>query len=304
MLAASSSVVRGVRHGVYAELLKLVANADNLVVLTGAGVSTESGIPDYRSPAGSYSKGHRPMTHDEFTGDAANRRRYWARSMHGYRPFASKQPNAAHYGVASLEASGVVKELITQNVDGLHQRAGSQDVLELHGNTHSCSCLACGATESRARIQSRLQALNHWLLAERGGARQAAASEMRADGDAELGWLRGARADAFRVPPCEACGGVLKPDVVFFGDLVPRERAARAAAAIEAADALLVCGTSLSTLSAYRLVDACVRKGAPVAILNEGETRAERSGLELLKLEARCGETLRRLAGDLAGCVR
>ena len=280
----------------YADILHVCKSATQLVAITGAGVSTDSGIPDYRSPAGSYSKGHKPMTHDEFTSDVGNRRRYWARSVVGYKPFAATLPNIAHDSFARLEASGVLQSLITQNVDGLHQRAGSRWVLELHGNTHSCTCMQCGAVESRARVQSRLQALNHWMLQQGGNSVSAAA--LRADGDAEVSSID----DHFRVPACAACGdGVLKPDVVFFGDTVPAERARRAADAVAQCDALLVVGTSLSTLSAFRLVEACAREGKPIALVNDGDTRAERAQLPgLLKHDARCGEVLASLADAIA----
>ena len=283
------------RATTYADILHVCKSASHLVALTGAGVSTDSGIPDYRSPAGSYSKGHKPMTHDEFTMSLANRRRYWARSLAGYKPFASTLPNAAHHSLARLEQQHVLQQLITQNVDGLHQRAGSSRVLELHGNTHSCTCMQCGASESRARMQTRLQAYNHWLLRE-STASALSPAKMRADGDAEIGGVD----DRFRVPACEACGGVIKPDVVFFGDSVPAARATRAAEAVAQCDALLIVGTSLSTLSAFRLVEAVSRAGKPIALLNDGETRAERAGLPgLIKLDARCGEVLARLADDI-----
>lgn len=288
---ASVAVKRG-HSATYADVLSICRAAQNLVVITGAGVSTESGIPDYRSPTGSYSKGHKPMTHDEFIGSDASRRRYWARSLKGYTPFAAKLPNEGHHALASLEAAGIVNQLITQNVDGLHQRAGSRRIIELHGTSHSCTCLQCGAKEQRSRVQLRMAALNHWWLQT-----PVADSAMRSDGDAEV-----EVPEEFRVPPCEACGStMLKPDVTFFGDMVPPERASAAAATIADADALLIAGTSLSTLSAFRLVDACARANKPIAMINRGETRAERAGLTLLKLEARCGETLRRLETDLVG---
>ena len=290
----------------YAELLSLCRSASSrLVVLTGAGLSTESGIPDYRSPAGSYSKGHRPMTHDEFVGSHAARVRYWSRSMRGWRPFASKQPNAGHHSLAALERAGVVTQIVTQNVDGLHTKAGSRDVLELHGTSHSVSCMACGESEPRRSLQARLVALNYWQLASVHpmaadlvdlDAREA---ELRADGDADVR-LGAAAEAAFRIPPCRHCGGVLKPDVTFFGDIVPRARSRRAMEAVRQASALLVAGTSLSTLSAFRLADAAARDGTPLAVVNRGETRLDRPpGVPHLKVEAGCGETLSRLVDDL-----
>ena len=231
------------------------------------------------------------MTHDEFISGVANRRQYWARSAAGYMPLSSTCPNVAHSSLARLEAAGALRQLITQNVDGLHQRAGSRRVLELHGNLHSCTCMQCGARESRVTVQSRLFALNHWLLR---GRATVPPRGLRADGDAEVGVVD----ERFRVPPCAVCGdGVLKPDVVFFGDTVPAERARRAADAVQRCDALLVVGTSLSTLSAFRLVEACARDGKPIALVNDGRTRAELALLPgVLKLDARCGEVLAGIA--------
>lgn len=289
----------------YAELLNMCRSASRLVVLTGAGISTDSGIPDYRSPAGSYSKGHRPMQHDEFVGSAEARVRYWSRSMRGWRPFASKAPNAGHRSLSALEQAGVVQQLITQNVDGLHTKAGSRAVLELHGSSHSVSCLTCGAIEPRSSLQARLVALNYWLIASSHpmsaelvdlDAREA---DLRADGDAEVRLSKTAAA-GFRVPPCRVCGGILKPDVTFFGDMVPPAKARLAMEAVRQADALLIAGTSLSTLSAFRLAEAAARDSTPLAVINRGETRLDRSsGVPHLKLEAGCGETLSRLADDL-----
>ena len=282
----------------YAELLSLCQSASHLVVLTGAGISTDSGIPDYRSPAGSYSKGHRPMQHDEFVGTEEARVRYWSRSMRGWRPFASKQPNAGHLSLAALERAGIVRQLITQNVDGLHSKAGSRDVLELHGTSHTTSCLSCGAPEPRAALQTRLVALNYWQLASRHPLvadlvdLDARADDLRADGDAEVR-LSDAAAAAFRVPPCRRCGGVLKPDVTFFGDAVQPERSRRAMDEVRRADALLVAGTSLSTLSAFRLAEAAAREGKALVVVNRGETRLDRPpGVPHLKVEAGCSEDL------------
>ena len=177
----------------YAELLHVCRSASRLVALTGAGVSTDSGIPDYRSPAGSYSKGHRPMQHDEFVESDSARVRYWSRSMRGWKPFASKEPNVGHISLAALEDAGLVTQIITQNVDGLHAKAGSNDVIELHGTSHTVSCLACGAAETRASLQSRLVALNYWQLQSRHPMSRelvdldARREDLRADGDAEGG---------------------------------------------------------------------------------------------------------------------
>lgn len=301
------ALLQGAGLGNYAELLSICRSASNLVVLTGAGISTDSGIPDYRSPAGSYSKGHRPMLHDEFVGSSSARVRYWSRSMRGWRPFASKQPNAGHHSLVALERAGIARQLITQNVDGLHSKAGSRNVLELHGTSHSVSCLTCGATEPRRSLQSRLVALNYWQIASRHPMApelvdlDAGEDDLRADGDAEVR-LSDAAAAEFRVPACRRCGGVLKPDVTFFGGSVEPDRAWRAMDAVERADALLIAGTSLSTLSAFRLAEAAAREGKPLALVNLGPTRLDRPpGVPHLKVEAGCGETLSRLADDLLG---
>jgi len=189
-----------------------------VAVLTGAGCSTESGIPDYRSPEGSYSKGHRPMTHQHFMGDVEHRKRYWARSIVGYRHFDAAQPNTAHTALAELEKLGWVSSLVTQNVDGLHGQAGSQRVVELHGHNNEVECQSCGALSPRRNFQEVLQQVNdawidHWLDPE--------VIDIRADGDAHI-----AVEDfkAFQVPGCEVCGtGVLKPNVVFFGGSIKAE---------------------------------------------------------------------------------
>jgi len=290
-------VMMMMRSAQYADLLNMCRSASHLVVLTGAGLSTESGIPDYRSPAGSYSKGHVPMQHDEFLGSDAARVRYWSRSMRGWQPFASRRPNAGHHSLSMLEQAGILQTLITQNVDGLHSKAGSQNVLELHGSSHCVRCLGCGAVEERARYQSRLVALNYWSL-RRGVTREA---DLRADGDAEV-QLSAEDAAAFRVPSCRRCGGTMKPDVTFFGDVVPAALSRRAMDAVLQADALLIAGTTLSTLSAFRLAEAAAREGAALGVLNLGPTRLKRApGVPHLKVESACGETLARLAEDLIG---
>ncbi len=240
-------------------------------MLTGAGCSTESGIPDYRGP-GTRERARHPIQHRAFVGDPEARRRYWARSAVGWPFFSTVSPNAAHHAIASMELTG----LITQNVDRLHHRAGSQNVVELHGALAEVRCLDCTARESRDALQVRILALNP-------GLRQVA--ELAPDGDTEL-----EPEASFRVPSCLACGGVLKPDVVFFGDNVPRPRVDSAFAIADAADVLLVVGSSLTVFSGYRFVLRAAERGQPVAIVNLGETRGDSHAV--LRVDARAGEVM------------
>ncbi|HEY6895369.1 MAG TPA: NAD-dependent protein deacetylase, partial [Rhodanobacteraceae bacterium] len=249
-----------------------------LFVLTGAGCSTGSGIPDYRDRDGGW-KRRPPVTFQAFTGDAKTRRRYWARSLVGWRRFGRARPNATHAALARLEADGRVEVLLTQNVDGLHQAAGSDNVIDLHGRLDTVRCLACEARTSRETFQRVLEALNpDWLALDALDA---------PDGDADLEGLDFA---SFAVPDCEACGGLLKPDVVFFGENVPRERVERAEAHLAAADAVLVVGSSLMVYSGYRFAKAMADAGKPIAIVNLGRTRAD--DLLSLKIETDCAAAL------------
>lgn len=249
------------------------------VALTGAGVSTDSGIPDYRGPDG-VQRARAPVQYQEFVRSEARRRRYWARSVAGFGRFAAARPNGAHEALAALESRGSLVGLITQNVDRLHHAAGSRRVVELHGALARARCLACGAFEARDALQERLLALNPWL----------ASVEARAapDGDAELDAAAEAR---FAVAPCLACGGVLKPDVVFFGENVPRHVVDAAWAMLDEADALVVLGSSLAVFSGYRFVLRASERGLPVAIVNRGVTRGDPHAA--LKLDAGVAEALR-----------
>lgn len=268
-----------------------------LMVLTGAGMSTESGIPDYRSPNGAYSSGFKPITHQEFVRSSRARRRYWARSYAGWRRFTAAQPSAAHHALASLEKVGRINFMVTQNVDRLHHRAGS-DPLELHGTVYAVVCLQCSYSISRDIFQDQVKVLNpKWASAieslECGnpGSDKSFGMQQRPDGDIEIDekfWEQD-----FNIPNCPQCGGILKPDVVFFGDNVPKERADKAMEAAKGCDALLVLGSSLMTMSAFRLARAAKEAGAPIAIINIGETRADE--FVSLKISARCGEILPRL---------
>ncbi|WP_118183695.1 NAD-dependent protein deacetylase [Paraburkholderia phosphatilytica] len=257
-----------------------------LFVLTGAGISTDSGIPGYRDENGEWKRSP-PITLQAFLGSIESRRRYWARSMVGWPVVADAQPNDAHRALARLEGARHVGTLVTQNVDGLHQRAGSSDVIELHGSIGGVVCLDCGAHRTRAAIQQTLAEDNPALLD--------ITAETAADGDAHLEW------DAlhtFRVPDCPVCGGLLKPAVVFFGEGVPRERVDAASAALEAADAMLVVGSSLMVYSGYRFCVWAQKLGKPIAAINLGRTRAD--PLLALKAELPCGPALTALAAQLA----
>lgn len=265
-------------------LAAFIGRSRRLLVLTGAGCSTESGIPDYRDGHGEW-KHARPVQLQDFLKDPRARQRYWGRSLSGWPRVASASPNAAHHALARLEASGRVHCLITQNVDGLHQKAGSRNVIDLHGRLERVICLGCGEALSRATVQRTLEHLNP-------GWRERSAGRTAPDGDVHL---EGVDYSRFRVPDCRRCAGLLKPDVVFFGESVPRERVAGAFAALETADALLVVGSSLMVWSGYRFVRGARERGLPVAVLNLGRTRADGDGI--VKIEARCGDAL---GSDLA----
>jgi NAD-dependent SIR2 family protein deacetylase len=265
-----------------AALAEFVDAHPRLFVLTGAGVSTGSGIPGYRDRDGQWQR-RQPVTHQDFLGSEAVRKRYWARSLLGFRVMADAAPNAAHAALAQLERAGRIGHLVTQNVDGLHQRAGSTNLTELHGSIRQVVCMDCGALESRSDVQLRLQAANLPYLAF-----TAAAAP---DGDADL---EGADFDTFTLPACACCGGLLKPDVVFYGAGVPRARADAAMAALLQADAVLVAGSSLMVYSGYRFCERADALAKPVAAINLGRTRAD--ALLRLKVEGDCAEVLGALA--------
>jgi NAD-dependent SIR2 family protein deacetylase len=258
-----------------------------VVVLSGAGLSTESGIPDYRGPTGLARRGT-PMTYQAFTGGEAARRRYWARSHLGWRHIARAAPNAGHLAVAGLERAGLVTGVITQNVDGLHQAAGSAAVTELHGSLHRVACLSCGARTPRADLDERLRDANPgW---------DASPAAVNPDGDVALA---DAQALSFAVVGCLACGGVLKPDVVFFGENVPPARAAACYDLVSSARALVVLGSSLTVMSGLRYVRRAAARGVPVAIVNQGATRGD--PLATLRVDAPLGQTLTALAEATLG---
>jgi NAD-dependent SIR2 family protein deacetylase len=256
-----------------------------VVVLSGAGMSTESGIPDYRGPTGALRR-YAPMTYQAFVGDAQARHRYWARSYLGWRQVSRARPNAGHHAVATLQTAGAVSGIITQNVDGLHQAAGARDVIELHGGLDRTICLACGDRATRVAIDSALREANPTF--------DARARAINPDGDAELA---DADLDRFVMVPCAMCRqGPLKPDVVFFGETVPRERVERCYQLVEGAKALLVLGSSLAVMSGYRFVVRATKHQIPIAIVNQGSTRAD--GCASIRVDSPLGAVLPALAAD------
>ncbi|MGY1830641.1 NAD-dependent protein deacetylase [Geodermatophilus sp. SYSU D01180] len=264
------------------ELAGLVADGD-VLVLSGAGLSTDSGIPDYRGATGSLRR-HTPMTWQTFRRDPRGRHRYWARSYVGWPQMAAARPNAGHSAVARLQRAGLLAGVVTQNVDGLHQAAGARDVVELHGGLDRTVCLACGDVARRDELHRRLRAANPAF-----GPR---ADEVNPDGDAEL---PDEVLDGFVMVGCTACGdGPLKPDVVFFGETVPRDRVDTCFRMLEDSAGLLVLGSSLTVMSGYRFVLRAAELGIPVAVVNLGPTRGDAK--VDVKVDAPLGEVLPELA--------
>ncbi|MCX3289796.1 NAD-dependent protein deacetylase [Streptomyces sp. NEAU-H22] len=243
-----------------------------VLVLSGAGLSTESGIPDYRGEGGSLSR-HTPMTYQDFTADAQARRRYWARSHLGWRTFGRARPNAGHQAVAAFGRHGLLSGVITQNVDGLHQAAGSEDVVELHGTLTRVLCLSCGAFSSRRELALRLEEANPAFAPVAAG--------INPDGDADL---TDDQVEGFRVVSCTACGGTLKPDVVFFGETVPPQRVEHCRSLVRAATSVLVLGSSLTVMSGLRFVRQAAKEGKPVLIVNRDRTRGDQHALTRVSL--------------------
>ncbi|GIG62386.1 NAD-dependent protein deacetylase [Longispora fulva] len=263
-----------------AELARLVEGG-GVAVLSGAGLSTESGIPDYRGPK---SVPRTPMTYQTFTGDPAARRRYWARSHLGWRTIARAAPNAGHHAVARLQEQGLLSGVVTQNVDGLHQAAGASDVVELHGNLDRVVCLTCGDALSREELESRLTQANPGFDAQ--------VAALNPDGDVEL---PDERVAGFHIADCQTChGGMLKPDVVFFGETVPADRVRTCFQLVENARLLLVLGSSLTVMSGRRFVLRASKLGIPVAIVNQGPTRGD--SYAALTVDAPLGVALPELA--------
>ena len=249
-----------------------------VAVLTGAGVSTDSGIPDYR---GEGAPVRTPMTAQQFLSNELSRKRYWAGSHLGWGRFNAARPNGGHFALAHLEAMGVVDGVITQNVDGLHLRAGSQRVVDLHGSMDRVRCLQCGQSFARGGVAARIAAANPWL-------EHPESVELNPDGDVRISDVQD-----FVIPTCTVCGGMLKPEVVFFGEFVPPAKFAEASALVGAADALLIAGSSLVVNSGIRLLDQAVRQRKPVVIVNRGATKGDQRAT--VKIDGGTTETLRAL---------
>lgn len=283
-MALSLPVDAGPEPDAELDALLALLRGRQVVVLAGAGCSTESGIPDYRGP-GSVAR-RAPIQYRAFVSDALARRRYWARSVVGWPRFSAARPNAAHRALADLEARGTVIGVITQNVDRLHQAAGSRAVVELHGALAEVRCLACGALEAREVLQRRLLRANPGFRVD--------GVELAPDGDAEL---QPDLVAGFCTANCACCGGMLKPNVVFFGESVPQIVVDAAYALLSKAEVLLVIGSSLAVFSGYRFVRRAAQNGVPIAIINLGATRAD--DLADVRVEARLGQALPRLARAL-----
>jgi len=259
-------------------LAAFIHRHERLFVLTGAGCSTDSGIPDYRDAEGEWKRSP-PVQFQAFMADVPTRQRYWARSLVGWRRFGRAQPNGAHHALAHLEREGRIELLVTQNVDRLHQAAGSLQVVDLHGRLDRVRCMTCRRLDSRHDLQRTLEAANPaWANA---------AAHSAPDGDADL---EATDFSTFEVPACPTCGGVLKPDVVFFGEGVPRDRVDLAMTHLRRADAMLVVGSSLMVYSGYRFARAAADAAMPIAAVNLGRTRAD--DLLQLKVAQPCAAAL------------
>ena len=269
----------------YPSLIDFFENHNRMVVLTGAGVSTASGIPDYRDETGAW-KHRRPMEYRDFIGGDHLRRRYWARSVIGRIRFQAALPNRAHSALARLEALGKVSLLITQNVDCLHQRAGSQRVVDLHGSLDQVVCLGCSTRVAREQVQNYL--IQHNPILEN------LTSKPAPDGDVHLEEIDFSQV---QIPCCDHCGGILKPDVVFYGEGVPSDRVKACFDAVDRADAMLIAGSSLMVYSGYRFARRAHQNGIPVVAINRGVTRAD--DFLTIKLDQDCGSALEALIETL-----
>ncbi len=271
------------------ELVDLVAGG-RVAVLSGAGISTDSGIPDYRGPSGAALRRHAPMTYQTFTRDPIARRRYWARGYLGWSQIQNARPNDGHLAVAALEQAGYVSGVITQNVDGLHAAAGSKVSIDLHGRLDQVVCLDCGAQVTRTSVHDRIREANvRW---------RAVVTAVNPDGDVDV---PEEQLDEFVVVDCASCGGVLKPDVVYFGERVPPERVEAAYRVTESARAILVLGSTLQVYSGRRFVMRAAQQGIPVAIVNAGETKADH--LASIRVHADLSAVLTSVAREIDAAI-
>ncbi|CAK1541564.1 unnamed protein product [Leptosia nina] len=272
----------------YMCLLEFLQKHTRVLVLTGAGISTESGIPDYRSKeVGLYARtNHKPIQYQEFVKYSNVRQRYWARNFVGWPRFSSIQPNATHFAIRDLEKVGKISSVVTQNVDRLHHKAGSVNVIELHGTGYIVKCLHCSYEIDRFKLQVELLRKNPEM--------ESSFSMIRPDGDVELSKEQ---VDKFRAPICPDCNGPLKPDIVFFGDNVPKERVERVRHEVSKSDAIFVLGSSLTVYSSYRIILQAKDEGKKIAVLNIGPTRAD--NIVDLKISTKCGDILRDVCRNL-----
>jgi NAD-dependent SIR2 family protein deacetylase len=271
------------------ELAAMVSHR-GVAVLSGAGISTQSGIPDYRGPSGAAMRKHAPMTFQTFTRDPIARRRYWARGFLGWRQIENAKPNPGHLAIAALERAGFVSGVITQNVDGLHSEAGSVRAIDLHGRLDRVVCLDCRVVVPRVDVHDRIRAANsEW---------RAVATAINPDGDVDV---PEDQLDEFVVVDCASCGGVLKPDVVYFGEQVPTDRVAAAFDLMESATALMVLGSSLQVYSGRRFVMRASARGIPVAIVNDGETKAD--DLATIRIHGELSQVLGLVVGQVETAI-
>jgi len=269
----------------------IITPGTSVFVLSGAGCSTASGLGDYRDKQGLWKRAQ-PITGQTFCNDTAARKRYWARSCVGWPAFSKAEPNQAHHALAMLETSGTVQHLVTQNVDELHQRAGHQSVIDLHGVLSSVSCIACSAQQSRHQFQQQLFDSNPWLATLN--------AAYAPDGDADLNTDESIaqQLEQMHIPDCIECGDLMKPDVVFFGESVPKNRVTLAMQQLHSADVLLVAGSSLMVYSGFRFCRAAHQRKQPIVIINQGITRAD--DLATLRVDGDCGSLLTELARTIA----
>jgi NAD-dependent SIR2 family protein deacetylase len=282
MLAAMAAILQETQFVDGLESLVELVAGRRVAVLTGAGVSTDSGIPDYRGQGASK---RTPMNISDFLNSERARKRYWAGAHVGWKSFSQAEPNAGHLAIAAMEQGGVIEGVISQNVDGLHRRAGNSHVVDLHGSLDRVVCLDCSQQFDRVSIEQQLSNDNPWLD-------ELSSIVLAPDGDVDV-----SNYDELTIPACSVCGGVLKPDVVFFGEFVPAKIFSAAQSLIKRADALIVAGSSLAVNSAVRLVDQARREKMPIAIINKGMTKGDRKAA--LKLDGGTSPILTALAREL-----